>query len=66
MQLKNWRIDKGLTQTQVSKMLSDMGCEVTQSQVCRWEKSVFYPSLKKLRTINDMTDGDVTPNDWLI
>nr|WP_321482698.1 helix-turn-helix transcriptional regulator [uncultured Cohaesibacter sp.] len=57
--LKDWRKAHGLTQTDVGNAIG-----VTKASVSRYEKGRM-PTSSALVMIFALTEGAVTPNDWL-
>ena len=60
MQLRVWRTGKGLTLDQVGELLSTTGISVG-----RYERHDRMPDRDMLRKIVEITDGEVTANDFL-
>ena len=59
MQLHEYREKTGKTQSEIAEVL---GCAV--STVCRYETGTRLPSLRVIRKIKAMTDGQVAEDDW--
>ena len=61
MRFADWRKKSGMTQHQVSQALG-----VILITVSRWECGTWIPEPEMQRRIVGFTDGDVTPNDWIM
>jgi len=60
MTLREWREKKGLTVTELARIL-----EADKSAVSRWENGERFPSRRFLKKIAEVTKGEVTANDFL-
>ena len=61
MKLKAWRQSKDLMQADIAEMI---GC--SQVAVSNWENGVSIPEPDKMRAIHALTEGAVTPNDFVL
>lgn len=61
MNFKEWRQAQGMTQDEAAEFF-----DVTQSMVSAWERGAKRPADVHLRSINDKTAGQVTPNDFIL
>ncbi len=60
MQLVDWRRLKRMTQADVARALG-----VISISVSRWERGERIPDWRYQIEILKLTDGRVTPNDWM-
>jgi len=60
MQLSAWRKSHKLGQLDVAERLGVIGLTVS-----RWERGVRVPTAKYQIEIFKLTNGEVTPNDWM-
>ncbi len=61
MKLKSWRREKDLTQGDIADAI---GC--SQAAVSDWERGASVPEPDKMRAIHALTEGAVTPNDFVL
>ena len=59
MKLVTWRKQRGLSQSECAELFS-----VTRLSVVRYENGRI-PDREIMRRIDEITDGQVSPNDWL-
>lgn len=59
MKLRDWRLAKGLSMEQLGELIG-----LTQSSVSRIENGKNRPEWGTLDRIVEVTDGQVTPNDF--
>lgn len=60
MKLVDWRKGRKLTQAEFGKLIGVIGITVS-----RWERGTRVPEPKFQRLMLGVTDGQVTPNDWI-
>ncbi len=60
MKFSNWRTDNGLTQREAAIALG-----VHEITVARWECGDRFPNPQMQGRILDLSEGAVTPNDWM-
>lgn len=61
MKLKSWRKENRLTQARAANVLG-----VDRVSLARWECGDRFPSPQMQARIHQMTDGAVSPNDWIM
>lgn len=61
MNLRDWRVSKGLTQENVGKLIGVGGVTV-----CRYENGERIPPREIMEQIIKLTKGEVTPNDFFV
>jgi len=57
---RNWRRKKELSQIEVAKKLG-----VTQQAVANWETGIRHPDKKHWKKLIELTDGEITLEDFL-
>lgn len=60
MKLRHWRKQNGMTLARVANALG-----VHEVTVNRWETDARVPTRKMQARVLALTDGAVTPNDWM-
>lgn len=61
MKLKAWRQSKDLSQTTFADMIG-----AAQATVSDWERGASAPKAEAMRWVFVVTDGAVTPNDFVL